>query len=347
MRQLVTSVLTWWRAELVGLVPASIRALLSGQPRPLIVDFDPDLAEPARQGRTVTLPEPAPFSADAFLEAVRFLRTWARRPIVVRLPQSGYLRRRVEIPERARRQAEQIADLDLARSLPFERDEIVWRNLAIREGRATSVEQLILRKQDLEIAERTAGAASAELLRVEVPGNGDRQPVVLVDRAREVGRHWRWWRRLEAAALLVGASAAAYAFVAPDFERRDHHQQLGQRLVLVQKKARKLREVLSAREAELARAGAFRQALAARVPVSVMLAEITARLPDATWLDGLTLDGTSLVVSGRSKAPVGGVIDDLAGAEAFSSVRLTGAISIDPQSGLQRFQAIAAVAAPD
>ena len=346
MLSLIWSFLTWWKAELIDLIPAPIRALLSGQPQPLLVEFGADLTQPVKQERTVRLPYSTPFDTARLVEAAPILRTWMRRPIILRLPESGYLRRQVEIPAKARRQAEQIADLDLARGLPFERDEIVWKNVVRHEGRETSIEQIVVRKRDLERAGEMATAARAELLRVEASDSDDRS-VVLADRAKVVSRPWRWWRRLELAALVVAAGAAGFAVLAPNASHQDEYELLGKRLVLVQAKARKLREAVNAREAKLDRAGAFRSALADRMPVTEMLALLTTRLPDGTWLDGLTLDGERLAMTGRSKAAVGGVIDGLATADGFSSVRLSGAVAIDPNSGLQRFQAITALGASD
>ena len=76
-----------------------------------------------------------------------------------------------------------------------------------------------------------------------------------------------------------------------------------------------------------------------------MLADVTERLPDGTWLVQLRWQGDKLVMAGYSPSATP-LIAELEDSLYLSEVRFGSPVTPDPRIGRERFNITAAVAAP-
>lgn len=101
--------------------------------------------------------------------------------------------------------------------------------------------------------------------------------------------------------------------------------------------ARRVMQLQQAFEETLLAANYLSEKRAAQPPVIELLDELTGILPDDIWLQQFQLQGSELRIQGQADGSqrVIGLLDQ---SELFASPEITGAISIDPRSGQERFR---------
>ena len=101
--------------------------------------------------------------------------------------------------------------------------------------------------------------------------------------------------------------------------------------------ARRVMQLQQAFEETLLAANFLAEKRAAQPAVIELMDELTRILPDDIWLQQFQLQGSDLRIQGQADGSQR-VIGLLAESELFDSPEITGAISIDPRSGQERFR---------
>jgi general secretion pathway protein L len=128
--------------------------------------------------------------------------------------------------------------------------------------------------------------------------------------------------------------------------REQAHAAWSERVTAAQAEAREARKLRGALEASV-RAANFLAQQRARQPTSLeVLADLTRRLPDDTWLEKIAVNGGNVVLIGQSDhaSALVGLLQD---STLIQKPTLTGSVQADPRTGKERFTLTAVVAGSD
>jgi general secretion pathway protein L len=93
-------------------------------------------------------------------------------------------------------------------------------------------------------------------------------------------------------------------------------------------------------------AGFLVQRKAQTITVLDVLQELTARLPDDTWLERFTLDSSGHIGFQGQSAKAASLVDALQNSRLIANPGFQGVIQRDPSTGKERFYMVAQVQAP-
>jgi general secretion pathway protein L len=289
----VSVVLHWWLAALASMVPASLTSRLLGQGTVLHLRLDGDLlhaeGSPPIDGAAASLPAPLAAlarSADA---------------IVLMLPASVVLRRRVDIPAAAARELASAVPFLIERHTPFlpAQARTAWRivggdpalgrvTLELAATAAAPLDRALARLHALGVSVSAVQLESDERMpRLDFARTGTRRPV----------RSWLaepWRPLLAAAAVLLLAGPILVAGVV-------HARLRSMELAHVAGAANPQQAEQRARRLRADAALAATLAARARAPdAAETLARVTAALPDTSWLFSFDFTPQTLQLGGFS-----------------------------------------------
>jgi general secretion pathway protein L len=351
--QIPSRFFSWWFAELTACIPVSWRSAVRGRRPLLAVRCSGDGVMLRHSGRAgwrnlgsiaVDVEAPAA-SRTAFARSIRGIKL-GKTEVVLELPAEQVLQRTVDLPLAAAENLREVLGFEMDRHTPFKAEDVAFDYRVVSADRQTKrvlVDLTVAPRAAVEHAGRMAAALGLAPDRVSVSGIGD-APINLlasVDAAAGGGVRRRLTIVLAVAACLLLSVAVA--------------------LPLEQK--RKLLGAYEARLAESRAAAAEADALRTRIAQSIdrnqflvtrrlatpmavaILAELTERIPDDTWLVQLRLSGDQLMLSGYSPAAAG-LIPTLEASDFFANLRFSAPVTSDPRVGRERFGLSAKVAAP-
>lgn len=259
------------------------------------------------------------------------------------------LRPVIAVPAGAEPRLREMMSHEIDRQTPFALDQVAFeprviaRDAATRQLRVELVVLPLARLQDLldrlgPLADGLAGVdvvgPDGVALDVNLLPQGVR--VVRADRARMVN-------------AFLGLAIAGVLFSALWLtlgNREQAHMAWGERVTAAQTEAREARKLRGALEASV-RAANFLAQQRARQPTSLeVLADLTRRLPDDTWLEKIAINGGNVVLIGQSDhaSALVGLLQD---STLIQKPTLTGSVQADPRSGKERFTLTAVVAGSD
>jgi general secretion pathway protein L len=341
--------LAWWLQRLGELVPRPLVRLLNGPERRLVVDLS---AAPARlvrlaNGREVeqlVLGDGEPAAA-VRRAAARLGRASAVR---LRLAPGRVLHRRIELPQAVEEDVEAALGFELDRLTPFQRDDV---HLAFDVvGRDREAGRLTL---DLRVTPRSEVEAALARLRgwgiaadrVEVVADEAPTAVIPIDVARRRPRLGRWhawlnWLLVLALGLLVA-----------DWQYREYTARL-ERLTALQREQAELQPMAeealalkAAIDAEEARRDSLLRRRQATPLALALLDEISARLPDHTWLERASMDDGRVEIVGYSPA-VAELVAAFTASPLFEGVTYESPVVRDSQQALDQFHLGLTIAQP-
>ena len=303
----------WWLTELAALIPARLRSLMStGLPR-LAVDLDEQVAviRLFRGDRAVELDRIArdgTGSEEAGISVAKLAKRFKleKAEVVLRLPPDQGLRQRLELPLMAESELREALYFQIDRHTPFPPDKVYYDYKVVQ--RDTAAEQLTVEMvvtpqpvvaRALAEAERLGLAASVVDLRDD---RTDAPPSFNLLRANGSTSTRRAATRLNIAlaaiAMLVGGTAI-YLPLARQDAALDRLRAEAAEAKLAAEAVMSLQETIeqSQRRRDFLRQEKRRQA--ARV---ILLEELSAALPDNTWLTQLSVTGNEVQVHGFSPA---------------------------------------------
>lgn len=255
------------------------------------------------------------------------------------LPQQTVLRRRLLLPEAARDNLRQIGAFEMDRQTPFRVDQVYYD---LRELKGPAPAGRIA--AELVVAPRAAVDAKLEHLRnagiaidaVDLCEGDARLGVNLLppERARA---HRDPRRRLN-----LALAAAALVLLVLCLGQYLHNRQ--EALAAMQTQvddmradAQKIAQLRKQLEDSTGAAGFLAKRKTDSVAVVDVLQDLTARIPDDTWLERFTVDSSGRVGIQGQSAKAASLIDVLQGSKLLTGANFQGVIQRDPATNKERF----------
>lgn len=311
--------LTWWLQRLGELVPARLRPGTGQAMHALLIDPDPhgsgvalSLRRDGQEGRLghVSFDPAGHLALGSMLSGIA-----GRPPAVLRLPQGTVLERSVALPLAAERDPEQALRYEMDRLTPFTADEVYWDWSIERRDRVRNRLHLrlaLVPKAGLAplLADLAAAGLPPAALEFVTP-QGARRPISL-DHADTRKVHGR--ARLRLAGGAVCATLALVAVMLPFGLQSLALGRVGSHIDALRPRVTQAEALRRRITAQVAGTDVVAAERARDGDALEILAAITDRLSDDTFLTDLTLRQRKLSIAGQS---------------AVAS-RLIGALSADP-----------------
>lgn len=338
--------LAWWIGELAALLPAALR----GGGRTLCIAVEPGRVRVGRRenGRMRELGAVATES-DGEIPAgdQKRLRGLAAglapedTDIEISMAPGLALARDVELPAAARENLDQVLAFEMPRLTPFSAEDMYYGHRVT--GRRGAMLRVRLEAAPKRIADRATGWLEGWTLR-PAPAARRRSAspaaeAVLGFRDVRYGSSRR--RGMQAALFSLNLLLAAAAVAIPPWQEQRRLDAAKARL----EEVRGVAEAASATAREIERSwarGRFIAATAAdRVATVELIEELSARLPDGTWVFRLELSGGKLQLHGSSSAAAS-LIAALEDSPMLSNVRFASPVVREGSTGRDRFHIAAA-----
>lgn len=342
----------WWFSELAALVPARTRAFFRRRSAALVLaPRDGDVALTLyRGGASRELGRiPLDNKAEPRRVLAQLMRGASTRylEVIIDLPSHSVLRRSVTLPLAAQENLREVLAFEMDRHTPFKASEVAFDyhvTSADTESKRLTVDLAVTLRELVEQAGRLADSFGLALDRVGVAGGEARDGWAFNFLAhgngmgQPAGRH----------GLLIASTALAaiLAVVAAYLPLHAKERTLAAfEVELAESRAAAL-DVEQLKKRLTAQLEHDRFLIDRRMAIptaTALLAEITDRLPDDTWLVQLRWQGNKLVLSGFSPAAAA-LIAGLEGSPLLSEVRFGSPVTADPRVGRERFNISADVA---
>jgi general secretion pathway protein L len=342
----------WLRAvggALLSALPASTRRQLGASRRRLLLQVDGgELQQRALVDEQTTLVGSVPLDDPQLLEELR-ARLDAGAASVPRwllLDASQVLRPVLSVPAGAEPRLREMMAHEIDRQTPFALEQVSYeprviaRDLATRQLR---VELVVLPLARLQALLEQLGALSAGLAGVDVIApDGSALGVNLLPAAQRVRRV----DRARSLNLALGFAIVAVLFASLWItlgNRRQAYADWTARVEAAQAEAREARKLRGALEASVRGANFLAKQRASQPTVLELLADLSHRLPDDTWLEKVAVNGGNIVLIGQS-AHASALVGLLQDSKLIHKPTLTGSVQADPRTGKERFTLTAVVA---
>lgn len=335
--------LRWWGGELAGFVPPRWRYAFAGGQRWFIIERRDGAWALRRAGETIALATAS--DTDAIEHRTgQFSRALAEadpadRRVALVLPAANVLRRRLVLPVAARDNLRQVVGFDLDRQTPFRAEDVHFgvRDLGepVGEGRFAAELSATPRAMLDPLLDELAGLGITPD-RVDVAQGAALAGVDLLPLQRAPRRIDRQ-RRLNlalAVAIVVLLIAAMGTWL---HNRAAALDAMRTEVDAMQGDAKRV-QALRQRLTESAGASGFLAKRKAESPAILpVMQELTARLPDDTWLERFTLNASGQIGFQGQSPQAARLIDALKGAKTIAEPSFQGTIQADPTSGKERF----------
>ncbi|WP_313220007.1 PilN domain-containing protein [Stenotrophomonas sp.] len=336
----VGSSLRWWRQSLLAWLPVRWQWAMGWSRSRLLLQRDGEVLRLQRQtGEQIEaiaeLPWPvSPAALDTVLDAR--LRSLPRHWL---LPAGSVLRRPLRLPAAAAERLRDVVGFEIDRQTPFDASQVSYdvRELGALPDRQLQVELVVIPRVQLEQWAQQAGPWAQAVAGVDAvdatgqPLDVNLLPVAQRQPYRDPMARWNWLLAVGAVVLLALAG----------------HQLIDNR----QAAADQLREQVDAAARDARRVAAERQQLQSLVEGAAFLEgkraehastveiwnELTRLLPDGTYLEKMSIEGTTLQLIGLSRE-ASQLVPLLQDSPLWRKVNLTGVLQADgATSGRDRF----------
>ncbi|WP_038053255.1 MULTISPECIES: PilN domain-containing protein [Thermomonas] len=340
--------LSWWRAGLLGWLPARLRrALAAGDDRLLLCpdagELGLELQQAGELRRLASLPLPLAAAVDPLADLLRERAIGMPRWLL--LPGACGLRRGLLLPAAARGRLRDVLAFEIERQTPFAATDVLFdgRVLALRGDGQLQVELVVVPRQQLAVATAGLGGQGERLAGVDLADEaGHPLGVNLLPPAqryalRDPWRRWNWLLALAALlalALGMGQLLDNRRVAADALHAEMASREAGARALSAQRQ--RLQDGMEG--------AAYLRAQRAARPSSVELLDALAqRLPEGTWLEKVSVEGDQLTLIGLSNQAAA-LVGKLEGAPQWSAPALSGALQQDPRLRVDRFTLVAKLA---
>jgi general secretion pathway protein L len=344
--------LTWWGHELVGLLPARVRALLAERRDEVLLGLDAGSLWLERRGRRVL--ERQRFDRAGDTVELRAALAAATRDdeqpprVLLALPASRVLRRPLSLPAAAEQNLRQVLAFEMDRQTPFRADQVYYDCRVAGRDEATrtlAVELAAVPRAALDPDLAALGELGIALDGVDMAGaDGRAEGFNLLPAERRAVRRNVWLQ------VNLGLAAAVLVLLGVVMAQSVGNREQALAALREQTTARRdaAREVAALRnELKTAVEGAnfLAERRRARPPISDLVLDATERLGNDTWLQRLSLNGDQLQLQGQSREAAG-LITILQQSPMMEAPALQGAITPDARSGKEQFLIQARVKVP-
>lgn len=333
----------WWGSELSALVPVRWRHAFAGGQRWYVIERKDDAWSLRRVGDSLPLAAADDIDGAEHRQAVlsRALAEAdpADRRIALVLPAGQVLRRRLVLPVAARDNLRQVVGYDLDRQTPFRAEDI---HFGVRElgepgpeGRFVA-ELAATPRQSLDTQLDELAALGISPDRVDVPQGHGLTGIDLLPPARTPRRADR--RKRLNTALIIAIVVLLFGAMATWLHNRNAAlESMRSDVESLRTDAQRVKG-LRQRLTESAGASGFLARRKTESPsILPILAELTQRLPDDTWLERFTVNASGQIGFQGQSPQAARLIDALKGAATIGEPSFQGTIQTDPTSGKERF----------
>jgi general secretion pathway protein L len=338
---------TWWGRELVALLPARWRALLSERADALLLDAQGaeltvwrQSGERSRELGTISLAEPIDVQKSSFLRIRNQLDDPDLRRIYC-IPAERTLRRLINLPAAAENNLRQVLAFEMDRQTPFKADQVYfdYKILSRTGDRNLHIELTVVPRAALDNELVKIAGVDAALDGVDCwqkgPGS-QRAGLNLLPPDRRIKRKNLRLRMN----LALGGAAVVLLITVMTMSLANRQSALDAMTAEVAKAASDAKQVSSARKTlqDTIDAANFLSRKKHETPLMVdLLNDLTARLPDDTYLERLNVDE-------KYKVELQGLSDDaskliglLSKSELITNPSPQGSIQQDPRTKKDRF----------
>jgi general secretion pathway protein L len=329
--------LRWLRDGLLAWLPAGFRRWLADSSQRLIIAVDDQewalLREEDEQTRLLERLDAVALDWNV-VDA--WFRTGRSRRMVLRISAAHALTRVLTLPLAAEKNLRQVVGFELDRLTPFSANQVYY-DVTVLERQPQQ------RRLRVELTVLPRAAADPALTPLRQRGLlpdvldlvGSRPGLNLLPPEQRPRRNG-WSRRLSAVAMLISLLLVAVAIVLPIWRQ---HQQVREVLSQIAQIRQAANEALALRD-QLDQVMAAAQLLAQKkqaVPSMLeLLQELTAILPDDTWVERLQINGDNAQLIGQS-AKASALIGIIEASKLFHSAGFQSPVNTDPRSGKERF----------
>lgn len=263
------------------------------------------------------------------------------------LPANKVLRRQLYLPAAARADLRRVVGYDMDRQTPFRVGDVCFdvRPLGIAADGRLKVELVLTPRRELEPLLQRLAIMGARVDAVDVADGDGRLGVNLLDAAaRPSHPHPR--RRLNL--VLAGLVIVLLALIMGQW-LHNRRSTLAAMQAQVEALHGRARQVTALRNQLVQRLGAtgFLIRQRAQSPAMIdVLADVTHRLPDATWLERLSVDATGHVALQGQSPHATQLLKRMAGSAYLGDPGFQGVIQTDARTGKERFFMTAQLHAP-
>ena len=344
----------WWFGELTACLPQGLRRVFWREPTVLTVatgDGDAKVGLRNRDGMRELGRLALDRGRDVRLQLTQLLRGVSLRDVetAILIPAATVLRRRVNLPLAAAENLREVLAFEMDRHTPFKANEVAFDYRIAGtdpDAKRINIDLAVVPNDAVERARLVAAALGLTPDRIGVAGNAhemDRSLNFLP--AQPAGRSATRQRRLTIALAILAVILAIVAVYMPLLVKQRTLAAYEAQLTESRSAALET-EALKKRLAAKLDHDRFLIDRRATIPsATVMLADVTDRLPDGTWLVQLRWQGDKLVMAGYSPSATP-LIAELEDSDILSEVRFGSPVTPDPRIGRERFNITAAVAAP-
>ncbi len=304
IRDSLSDIVAWWRAELAGMIPASLRR---SERRPvaatLTVRRDGIMiapVDPASKLQTV-IAQDIGAAVDHFRQNSFRLRI-ARPAVSVSVDHARYLKRQLSPLRLPASRLAAMARLDMSAATPFSHEDAYLICGSASDANPAS-SYVVVKKafiKPLIDQLRTAGVAIRDL---SFAGNDDFKPDAKSLRAILPEMRWRSVAsRVRTAVICLCALGFALTLGHAFWRNIQAKAELDLLIAAAENQAVIVRTLIAARSVKISQVSAIRNEKRGAVPLVSILEEMSRVIPDSTWLTDIQIDGGKILFSGFSKS---------------------------------------------
>jgi general secretion pathway protein L len=332
-----------------SLLPASLRRQLGASHRRLLLSANGNELQLREAGEgQASLLGMVPLDDPQLLADLRARldATAADVPCWLLLDATQVLRPHLVVPAGAEPRLREMMAHEIDRQTPFALDQVSFEPRVLARDAATRqlrVELVVLPLSRLQALLERLGPLSAGLAGVDVIGaDGLPLGVNLLPRGERVVRA-RGTRYLNPGLGVATLAIVLAALVLVLGNREVAYAAWTDRVAAAQKQAREARKLRNALESSVRAANFLARQRARQPTVLEVIADLTRRLPDDTWLEKVAINGGNVVLIGQSDqaAALPKLLQDSA---LLHRPTLAGSVQADPRTGKERFTLTAVVA---
>ncbi|NSX56912.1 PilN domain-containing protein [Parasulfitobacter algicola] len=258
------------------------------------------------------------------------------RPISVDLylPEHYFLKRDIEAPAAAFKNAEQLVRLDMMRRTPFQPNDVYWTISAVTtKGPKTSTTQWLIKRSDAQQLREHLKTIGIMVRAIRI--DNDQTATHIAKFQTQSDTSLQKWVNFG----LVGTIAIAVLtmIMVPTFQNQHSLNSIETRITDLRAQAVQLRSNMETlRQAEQDRT-ALVDTVINKTIFAETLRELTIALPDDVWISDLSFQPERIVVNGTSSSSAAELVLRVANNRLFQNPRLTGPVS-RTTSGEERFE---------
>ena len=341
----------WWFGELVACIPDRVRALLRRSPPFLLLTPTDNAAHFTlhRGGRVRQLGQ-LPLSPEAdskravsdLLDGIRLRHL----DVVVNIAASNVLRRRVALPIEAAENLREVLAFEMDRHTPFKASDVAYDYRVVDTdvaARKLTVDLVVVPQSMIERAAAIAGSFGLVASRIGIVEHDHHRDRFFTFRPYSLTDGTTAPRPLVFALAATALILAAIAWYLPLYFAHQVSAAYEARLGETRAEALQAEELKKHLMTAMDLSHLLIDRRGATPTVTSVLAEVTDRLPDDTWLSQLQLQDGKVTLSGFSPSAAT-LIAKLEASPLLDDVRFGSPVTPDPGVGGERFNIVARVA---